>query len=311
MGGTYSEGFSQTDGWKLGVLFLLFVVISYAFIEFNARLENYLKEKKLRALRHVLHKLQHEIMLLGFISLSLIALQEPLLKICVSGGSSSAEQYTHDCGEGKKPFWSATTIHQTHIFIFILAVTHVAYISLSMLVCILKLNSWKKWETGDHDIVPLNPHINPRLVIDANLLVLIWRAFWAQFRFSVNREVYLSLRRLFVERLGTPDDFHFHDFLVEAMEEDFASIIDTKVFMWVLAALWVTVPRYVFLPGGIAALAIMLFVGTMLEAVNIRLAQAAYERFVGEAAQTSKTLRENGEDEGETEYTDDNNYTPA
>ena len=80
MGGTYSEGFSQTDGWKLGVLFLLFVVISYAFIEFNARLEHYLKEKKLRALRHVLHKLQHEIMLLGFISLSLIALQEPLLK---------------------------------------------------------------------------------------------------------------------------------------------------------------------------------------------------------------------------------------
>ena len=311
MGGTYSEGFSQTDGWKLGVLFLLFVVISYAFIEFNARLENYLKEKKLRALRHVLHKLQHEIMLLGFISLSLIALQEPLLKICVSGESSSAEQYTHDCGEGKKPFWSATTIHQTHIFIFILAVTHVAYISLSMFVCILKLNSWKKWEAGDHDIVPLNPHINPRVVIDANLFVLIWRAFWAQFRFSVNREVYLSLRRLFVERLGTPDDFHFHDFLVEAMEEDFASIIDTKVFMWVLAALWVTVPRYVFLPGGIAALVIMLFVGTMLEAVNIRLAQAAYERFVGEAAQTSKTIRENGEDDGDVEYTDDNNYSPA
>ena len=311
MGGTYAEGFSQTDGWKLGVLFLLFVVISYAFIEFNAKLENYLKEKKLRALRHVLHKLQHEIMLLGFISLSLIALQEPLLKICVSGESSSAEQYTHDCGEGKKPFWSATTIHQTHIFIFILAVTHVAYISLSMFVCILKLNSWKKWEAGDHDIVPLNPHINPRLVIDANLFVLIWRAFWAQFRFSVNREVYLSLRRLFVERLGTPDDFHFHDFLVEAMEEDFASIIDTKVFMWVLAALWVTVPRYVFLPGGIAALAIMLFVGTMLEAVNIRLAQAAYERFVGEAAQTSKTMRENGEDDGDAEYTDDNNYSPA
>ena len=311
MGGTYAEGFSQTDGWKLGVLFLLFVIISYAFIEFNAKLENYLKEKKLRALRHVLHKLQHEIMLLGFISLSLIALQEPLLKICVSGESSSAEQYTHDCGEGKKPFWSATTIHQTHIFIFILAVTHVAYISLSMFVCILKLNSWKKWEAGDHDIVPLNPHINPRVVIDANLFVLIWRAFWAQFRFSVNREVYLSLRRLFVERLGTPDDFHFHDFLVEAMEEDFASIIDTKVFMWVLAALWVTVPRYVFLPGGIAALVIMLFVGTMLEAVNIRLAQAAYERFVGEAAQTSKTIRENGEDDGDVEYTDDNNYSPA
>ena len=96
MGGTYAEGFSQTDGWKLGVLFLLVVVISYAFIEFNARLENYLKMKKLRALRHVLHKLQHEIMLLGFISLSLIALQEPLLKICVSGESLSADQYTHD-----------------------------------------------------------------------------------------------------------------------------------------------------------------------------------------------------------------------
>ena len=101
-----------------------------------------------------------------------------------------------------------------------------------------------------------------------------------------------------------------HDFLVEAMEEDFASIIDTKVFMWVLAALWVTVPRYLFLPGGIAALGIMLFVGTMLEAVNIRLAQAAYERFIGEASETSKTLRENDEG-GENEYTDDNNYTSS
>jgi len=302
MASSSNSGFSSTDGWKLGVLFLLFVVISYAFISFNHKLENYLRERKLRALRHVLHKLQHEIMLLGFISLSLIALQEPLLKICTKESVSSissgyvddpAEKYTHSCPVGEKPFWSATTIHQTHIFIFILAVTHVAYISLSMLVCIIKLNSWKKWEQGNHDIVPLNPHINPRLVIDANLIVLIWRAFWAQFRFSVNRELYLSLRRLFVERLGTPDDFHFHDFLVEAMEEDFANIIDTKVFMWFLAALWVTVPKYVFLPGGIAALAIMLFVGTMLEAVNIRLAQAAYERFEGEAA-TSKIVDKDG-----------------
>ena len=104
MASSSNSGFSSTDGWKLGVLFLLFVVISYAFISFNHKLENYLRERKLRALRHVLHKLQHEIMLLGFISLSLIALQEPLFKICTKESVSSissgyvddpAEKYTH------------------------------------------------------------------------------------------------------------------------------------------------------------------------------------------------------------------------
>lgn len=42
------------------------------------------------------------------------------------------------CSEGKESFWSIRTIHETHIFIFTLAVVHIVFAGLSMVLC-----SWK------------------------------------------------------------------------------------------------------------------------------------------------------------------------
>jgi len=272
--GTTGGGWSTTQGYKLGGLFAVLALLSLAAARVNVAAANSLRKHKRSALRHVFEHLQLELMLLGLLSLTLSTLQEPLLQICVTKKGSYGSDY---CAEGKEPLWSATTLHQTHIFIFILACTHVCYVGLSTFLCSWKLRQWRKWEKESTNIVPLNPKLNPRNA--TGLLHLVWRAFWAQFAFSVNREMYLSLRRLFLERTGATEDFDFYDYLRESMEEDMSSIIGMTVFMWSMATIFVTLPGALFTSIGLACLGIMVFAGTMLESVALRLSQAAYERF--------------------------------
>ena len=44
-------------------------------------------------------------------------------------------------------------------------------------------------------------------------------AFVGQFTDSVNREVYLAMRRLFLERMGLEDSFDFYRYLQDCLEE--------------------------------------------------------------------------------------------
>ena len=84
-------GFSDTDGWRLGILFILFVVVSLAFLSAQKRLDEYLRRHRLRALRHVTEHFREEILLLGFISLLLAAFDSALKKICVTATISQVE----------------------------------------------------------------------------------------------------------------------------------------------------------------------------------------------------------------------------
>ncbi len=75
--------------------------------------------------------------------------QEPLLRICVPdvgyhqnrkllaslGGS---ENY---CPDGQGPFWSAATMFDTHILLFLVAVTHIMYTTVTMVVCLWKVST--------------------------------------------------------------------------------------------------------------------------------------------------------------------------
>ena len=274
-GGGSSDGWSKTKGYKLGGLFAALALLSIVLSRINVGISRTLHKNKRSALLHVFEHLQLELMLLGMLSLLLQVSQEGLLKICIEYKYAAGDDY---CPAGEKSLWSATVLHQTHIFIFLLACTHVVYVAISTSMCSWKLRQWRKWETaGDIKVIALNPKINPRNT--TGVASLVWRAFWSQFRFSVNKEMYLSLRRLFLERTGATHDFNFYDYLRESMEEDMSSLIGMTVLMWCMATVFVTIPEALFLPAGLVCLGIMLFVGTMLESVALRLSQAAYERF--------------------------------
>lgn len=66
-------------------------------------------------------------------------MQRYLLKICVTineppafqayrpRDAAAGDAYRERCPGGSEPFWSAATLHQTHILLFIVALVHVAY----------------------------------------------------------------------------------------------------------------------------------------------------------------------------------------
>ncbi|KAL3694507.1 hypothetical protein R1sor_008158 [Riccia sorocarpa] len=124
------------------------------------------EKKNQKPLRKVLDKLTEELMLLGFISLLLTVFQNRITRICgppadesahrrllalltdvydarrmlASGGSGYCE------AKGKKPFVSVEGLHQLHIFIFVLAITHVVYSLLTVLLGFARVYHWKQWE---------------------------------------------------------------------------------------------------------------------------------------------------------------------
>jgi len=70
---------------------------------------------------------------MGFISLLLTALDDPLKKLCFRSSAARADAAAQSpygqsrCPAGESPFWDSKTLHQTHVFIFILACTHITY----------------------------------------------------------------------------------------------------------------------------------------------------------------------------------------
>jgi len=58
-----------------------------------------------------------------------------------------AGQSKHVCNEGHEPFVSYEGLEQLHRFLFILGFTHVLYSFVTVVLSMIKIYSWRKWET--------------------------------------------------------------------------------------------------------------------------------------------------------------------
>eukprot|EP01025_Chloroclados_australasicus_P052682 TRINITY_DN6149_c0_g1_i1.p2 TRINITY_DN6149_c0_g1~~TRINITY_DN6149_c0_g1_i1.p2 ORF type:complete len:578 (+),score=82.34 TRINITY_DN6149_c0_g1_i1:850-2583(+) len=77
------------------------------------------------------------------------------------------------------------------------------------------------------------------------------------------------------------DDFDFHHFVVESMEEDFAKMVEFEWLMWLVAAIWILLPSsaYIIIWLPCLFLFFQLVVGAKLESVIIQLATLAYTNY--------------------------------
>lgn len=190
------------------------------------------------------------------------------------------------CSEGKESFWSIRTIHETHIFIFTLAVVHIVFAGLSMVLCSWKVNQWKKWEEyRDEDLTKIDCS---NLSDNHSVFVHYGRAFFAQFHQHINKSVYLSLRRLFIERMELDNEFEFHRFLLNLMEEEFSKVVKLEWVMWVVAAVWIATNATVVYIMTAAGLLLTLMAGTELESIALKLGNEAYIVYAGKPARGSK-----------------------
>ncbi|KAG9441035.1 hypothetical protein H6P81_016889 [Aristolochia fimbriata] len=152
------------------------------------------------------------------------------------------------CKEGHEPFVSYEGLEQLHRFIFVMAITHVSYSCLTMLLAIVKIHTWRRWE----DLAHLDRHddlseITRELILRRQSTFvkvhtstpfsknkfLVWvTCFFRQFGQSVVRADYLTLRMGFITNHHLPQNYDFHSYMIRSMEEEFKMIVGVSAPLW-------------------------------------------------------------------------------
>ncbi|ESQ43119.1 hypothetical protein EUTSA_v10013119mg [Eutrema salsugineum] len=273
--------------WSVALVLTVFVVVSLIVERSIFRLSTWLRKTKRKPLFAALEKMKQELMLLGFISLLLTATSSTIANICVPSSfyndrfvpctrSEIDEEPENEssvkrnlltkslffnvfrrrleginhatCSEGHEPFVSYEGLEQLHRFIFIMAVTHVTYSCLTMLLAIVKIHSWRIWEDvarmDRHDCLTavarekvfrrqetfVQYHTSAPL---AKNRLLIWvTCFFKQFGHSVVRSDYLTLRKGFIVNHHLTLKYDFHSYMIRSMEEEFQRIVGVSGPLW-------------------------------------------------------------------------------
>nr|APR64268.1 MLO-like protein 11 [Populus tomentosa] len=276
-----------TPTWSVATVLTIFVVVSLIVERSIHRLSNWLRKTNRKPLLAAVEKMKEELMLLGFISLLLTATSSTIANICipskfydgnfapctrseiddeVEDNSSQGRKLLmlpvlphplrrilnglnrNTCKEGHEPFVSYQGLEQLHRFIFVMAITHISYSCLTMLLAIVKIHSWRIWEDvahmDRHDVLTeinrektfrrqttfVRHHTSGPLVKNS---FLIWvTCFFRQFGRSVVRTDYLTLRKGFIMNHNLSLKYDFHSYMIRSMEEEFQRIVGVSGPLW-------------------------------------------------------------------------------
>ncbi|XP_044504371.1 MLO-like protein 6 [Mangifera indica] len=226
-----------------------------------------------------------------------------LLSVIASGGtfrrSLATAASTDKCAEeGKVPFISSDGIHQLHIFIFVLAVSHVLYCVLTMALGRAKMKRWKHWEKETRTAEYQFSHDPERfrfaretsfgrrhLSFWTKTPGLIWIiCFFRQFVRSVPKVDYLTLRHGFImAHLGPQSHtkFDFQKYINRSLEEDFKVVVGISPPIWFIAVIFLLFNThgwhsYLWLP--FIPLIVILLVGTKLQVIITKMGLRIMER---------------------------------
>ncbi|KAK3254648.1 hypothetical protein CYMTET_36143, partial [Cymbomonas tetramitiformis] len=284
--------------WRIGVLFLGFIIISFFLEKGMHSIEGYLKKRKLKALKHSFHKVQAELTMLGCISLLLVILEDLLRDSCIVGHGRRRNlltdaNHTDDHGDDHSsshdsstdsdcdPFWTQHIVHQVHIFLFVLSATHILYAGISFSISMYKIKQWRRWEamaiSGEY-VAPICEELVGEFPRETWKQLTL--SFTAQFSSHINEEVYILLRRLFISRTRVPTDFNFAAFVQLSMQEELSNVIAMEWPMFLMAGVVILVPNFIrlqyWLPG--VGLTITTIMGMKLVIVTMQMARYTWYR---------------------------------
>uniref|UniRef100_A0A7N0TMR3 MLO-like protein n=1 Tax=Kalanchoe fedtschenkoi TaxID=63787 RepID=A0A7N0TMR3_KALFE len=309
-GGEASLEFTPT--WIVALVCTVIVALSLLLERILHRAGKSLKKNNQKPLFEALQKVKEELMLLGFISLLLTVFQNAIMKICVHpellqhmlpcslddkkkkkapphevaehweksssllgfGRRLLSEETVDTCAnKDKVPLLSTHALHNLHIFIFVLAITHVTFCALTIFFGGLKIRLWKQWEDS---IAKEN--------YDTDQFLKPKKSFVKQFYASVTKSDYVTLRLGFIMThcRGNPK-FNFHKYMIRALEDDFKKVVGISWYLWVFVVVflllnvngWHTYFWIAFIP-----FILLLAVGTKLEHVITQLAHEVAEKHV-------------------------------
>ncbi|XP_062231392.1 MLO-like protein 1 [Phragmites australis] len=333
-GGGEAAALEFTPTWIVAAVCSLIVFLSLVAERCLHYLGKTLVKRNQKPLYEALLKVKEELMLLGFISLLLTVFQGMIQRTCIPAGwtkhmlpcqrldekagevSATKEHFVaaeilgligrrllsevgagaeHCQKKGKAPLLSLEAIHLLHIFIFVLAITHVIFSVTTMLLGGAKIHQWKQWEDriqkddagkGPKKVTHLQQFefIRKRFKgIGKDSVIWSWlHSFGKQFYRSVSKSDYTTMRLGFIMTHcpGNPK-FDFHRYMVRALEADFKKVVGIRWYLWVFVVIflllnvngWHTYFWISFLP-----LLLLLAIGTKLEHVIAQLAHDVAEK---------------------------------
>lgn len=282
-----SRSLALTPTWSVATVLTVFVAVSLLVERSIYRLCNWLRKTNRKPLLAAVEKMKEELMLLGFISLLLTATSSIIANICISSkfynsafspctrsevDEDNENNASHErklltafgfpylsrrilsslnentCKQDYEPFVSYEGLEQLHRFIFVMAITHISYSCLTMLLAVVKIHSWRAWEDEAlrdrhnmlHDIArektmqrqsSLVRFNASRPLINNGLFVWV-TCFFRQFGSSVVRADYLTLRKGFIANHNLTSKYDFHSYMVRSMEEEFQRIVGVSAPLW-------------------------------------------------------------------------------
>ncbi|XP_038679778.1 MLO-like protein 6 [Tripterygium wilfordii] len=168
---------------------------------------------------------------------------------------SLAIYYDKCADNGQVAFVSAYAIHQLHVFIFVLAITHILYCITTLALGRTKMRMWKVWE-DETKTVEYQYYNDPerfRFARDTSFgrrhlhkwgesSVILWIVcFFRQFLGSVTKVDYMTLRHGFIVAHLAPGSgarFDFQKYISRSLEEDFVVVVGITPIIWFVAVLF-------------------------------------------------------------------------
>ncbi|XP_068652561.1 MLO-like protein 1 isoform X2 [Aristolochia californica] len=317
-GGEDTRPLEYTPTWVVAVVCFVIVSISLAAERTLHFLGKYLWKKNLKALFEALQKLKEGPITRICVPVDLTKHLFPCKKhtqnvkratfhfqtligdgILSSGRHLLAESSSEGhCKEGKVSVITSEALHQLHIFIFVLAITHVVFCLLTIILGGAKIQRWKHWEASiakdlyDTEQVLKNKVTNVHqhdfirehfLGFGNSVAILGWlQAFIKQFSASVTKTDYATLRLSFIMThcRGNPK-FDFYKYMMRTLQADFKKVVGISWYFWILVVVflllnvhgWHTYFWISFFP-----LILLFVVGTQLEHIITLLAHDVAEK---------------------------------
>ncbi|CAK8540136.1 unnamed protein product [Lathyrus sativus] len=325
-----SRTLDGTPTWAVAAVCTVFILISIALEKSLHKLGMWLGKRQKKALLEALEKVKAELMILGFISLLLTIGQNYIVKICISEQVAnkmlpcphkyivdnkvsskeekqirkhtylSVETTSYKCStKGHEPLLSVNGLHQLHILIFFLAVFHVLYSAVTMLLGRLKIRGWKTWEEEissngyefanvdatrfrlTHETSFVRAHTSFWTRVSISFYI---GCFFRQFYRSVRKVDYRTLRNGFISvHLAPGSKFNFQKYIKRSLEDDFKVVVGVSPVLWASAVVFLLLnidgwrtPLWAFL----IPIIIILAVGTKLQVILARMALEITDRHV-------------------------------
>ncbi|XP_027921305.1 MLO-like protein 8 [Vigna unguiculata] len=325
-----SKDLDQTPTWAVACVCTVFILISLTLEKSLHKVGTWLHEKHKKALLEALEKVKAELMILGFLSLLLTFGQSYIVRICIptdiadkllpcplagTEEESSSEEEHHrrllsydrrylsdhaapyQCKkEGQQPLISVNGLHQLHILIFFLAVLHVFYSAVTMLLGRLKIRGWKAWEeeTSSHGYEFANDPSRFRLTHETSFVrahASFWTrysiffyigCFFRQFYRSVGKADYLALRNGFITvHLAPGSKFNFQKYIKRSLEDDFKVVVGVSPILWASFVVFLLLNVngwHAMFWASLIPVVIILAVGTKLQVTLAKMAIEITER---------------------------------